>query len=154
MKTNYLRTLISIVIIGSTSCQNQSLSKEEMTKIIKERNDRLTYLYIKGDADSLALMYTSEAKLSLNGYDFANGRNAILQLWREDMVNSNTLEMTTNTLTVDGNADVIYETGKTRLKLTFKDSVFNTTVKYCNIWRRQANGAYLLDVDFSNADKR
>lgn len=143
-----------IIILGLASCQSQSLSKEEMTTIVKERNDRLGYLFMKGDADSLALMYTSEAKLSLNAYDFANGRNSILQLWKEDMLNSKVLEITTNTMTVDGNADVIYETGKTRLKLTFRDSIFNTTVKYCNIWRRQADGAYLLDVDFSNADKK
>jgi ketosteroid isomerase-like protein len=150
-----MKVVIAIVIIiGSTSCQKQSLSKEEMTKIVKERNDRLAYLFIKGDADSLALMYTSEAKLSLNGYDFANGRNSIHQLWKEDMINSKVLEMTTNTLTVNGNLDAIYETGKTQLKLTFKDSIFNTTVKYCNIWRKQANGSYLLDVDFSNADKK
>ncbi len=99
-------------------------------------------------------MYTSEAKLSLNGYDFVNGRNSIHQLWKEDMINSKVLKMTTNTLTVDGNLDAIYETGKTQLKLTFKDSIFNTTVKYCNIWRKQADGFYLLDVDFSNADKK
>ncbi len=150
-----MKTSIAIAfIIGLTSCQKQSLSKEEMTKIVNERNDRLAYLYIKGDADSLALMYTSEAKLSLNGYGFANGRNSIHQLWKEDMINSKVLEMTTNTLTVDGNSDAIYETGKTRLKLTFKDSIFKTTVKYCNIWRKQTNGSYLLDVDFSNADKK
>ena len=84
-----MKILIAIVIIiGSASCQKQSLSKEEMTKIVKERNDRLAYLFIKGDADSLALMYTSEAKLSLNGYDFVNGRNSIHQLWKEDMINS------------------------------------------------------------------
>lgn len=143
-----------IIVIGLVSCQNQTLSKEEMTNIVNERNERLRYLFIKGDPDSLALMYTSEAKLSLNGYDFAKGRTTIHQLWKDDMVNSKVLEMTNQTLTIDGNSDVIYETGKTRLKLTFKDSIFNTTVKYCNIWRRQANGNYLLDVDFSNADKK
>jgi len=143
-----------IIVIGLVSCQTQTLSKEDMTNIVNERNERLRYLFIKGDADSLALMYTSEAKLSLNGYDFAKGRTTIHQLWKDDMVNSKVLEMTNQTLTIDGNSDVIYETGKTRLKLTFKDSVFNTTVKYCNIWRRQANGTYLLDVDFSNADRK
>jgi ketosteroid isomerase-like protein len=150
-----MKILTAIIIItGFTSCQKQSLSIEEMKKIVNERNQRLTYLFIKGNADSLALIYTSEAKLSLNGYDFANGRNSVHQLWKEDMVNSKVLEMTNQTLTIDGNSDVIYETGKTRLKLTFKDSIFNTTVKYCNIWRKQSNGGYLLDVDFSNADKK
>jgi len=147
-------TLAIVILIGLTSCQNQSMSREEMMKIVKERNDRLTDLFIKGDPDSLVLMYTSEAKLSLNGYDFANGRNAIHQLWKDDMINSKVLEMANNTLTVDGNSEVIYETGKTQLKLTFMDSIFNTTVKYCNVWRRQSNGVYLLDVDFSNADKK
>jgi ketosteroid isomerase-like protein len=150
-----MKILTAIIIItGLTSCQKQSLSIEEMKRIVTERNKRLTYLFIKGNADSLALIYTSEAKLSLNGYDFANGRNSIHQLWQEDMVNSKVLEMTNQTLKIDGNSDVIYETGKTRLKLTFKDSIFNTTVKYCNIWRKQDNGEYLLDVDFSNADKK
>ena len=143
-----------LIVVSLLSCQNQSLSKEEMTKIVKAGNDRLTYLFKKGNADSLALMYTSEAKLSLNGYDFSNGRNAIHQLWKEDMVNSKVLEMTTKTLTVDGNKEVIYETGKTSLKLTFKDSVFTTSIKYCNIWRWQPDGSYKLDVDFSNADKK
>ena len=143
-----------LIVVSLLSCQNQSLSKEEMTKIVKAGNDRLTYLFKKGNADSLALMYTSEAKLSLNGYDFSNGRNAIHQLWKEDMVNSKVLEMTTKTLTVDGNKEVIYETGKTLLKLTFKDSVFTTSIKYCNIWRWQPDGSYKLDVDFSNADKK
>ena len=145
---------ILIFALGLLSCQSQSLSQEEMMRTVNLGNDRLTYLFKKGDADSLALMYTSEAKLSLNGYDFSNGRNAIHQLWKEDMVNSKVLEMTTKTLTVDGNKEVIYETGKTLLKLTFKDSVFTTSIKYCNIWRWQPDGSYKLDVDFSNADKK
>jgi ketosteroid isomerase-like protein len=141
--------LVSVVL----ACQQQTLSKDEMKSIVNAGNDRLGYLFKKGDADSLALMYTSEAQLSLNGYDFATGRDAIHQLWKEDMISSKVLEMNTQTLTVEGTKDVIYETGKTFLKLTYKDSTFTTSVKYCNIWRLQADGSYKLAVDFSNSDK-
>lgn len=147
----FLALLFSIVV---SACQNQTLSKDEMTKIVNTGNDRLVYLFKKGDADSLALMYTSEAQLSLNGYDFATGRTAIHQLWKEDMISSKVLEMNAKTLTVEGTKDVIYETGKTFLKLTYKDSTFTTSVKYCNIWRLQADGSYKLAVDFSNSDKQ
>ena len=143
--------LFSMLLLA---CQDQNLSKDEMSGIVKAGNDRLGYLFKKGDADSLALMYTSEAKLSLNGYDFTMGRLAIQQLWKDDMINSQVLEMNTQTITVDGTKELIYETGKTSLKLTYKDSVITTTVKYCNIWRLQSDGSYKLDVDFSNSDKK
>ena len=143
--------LFSMLLLA---CQDQNLSKDEMSGIVKAGNDRLGYLFKKGDADSLALMYTSEAKLSLNGYDFTMGRLAIQQFWKDDMINSHVLEMNTQTITVDGTKELIYETGKTSLKLTYKDSVITTTVKYCNIWRLQSDGSYKLDVDFSNSDKK
>ena len=147
----YFSALIFSIIVSA--CENQPMSKDEMTKIVNAGNDRLIYLFKKGDADSLALMYTSEAQLSLNGFDFATGRNAIHQLWKEDMVSSKVLEMNAKTLTVEGTKEVIYETGKTVLKLTYKDSTFTTSVKYCNVWRLQPDGTYKLAVDFSNSDK-
>lgn len=149
-----MKLFVFLFSLTLLSCQYQKISKDEMSKIVKTGNDRLGYLFKKGDADSLALMYTSEAKLSLNGYDFTQGRLAIQQLWKDDMINSRVLEMNTQTITVDGTKEVIYETGKTSLKLSFKDSVFTTTVKYCNIWCLQKDGTYKLDVDFSNSDKK
>lgn len=142
-----------ILLVIAFSCQNETLSKDEMTNIVNAGNDRLAYLFKKGDADSLALMYTADAQLSLNGYDFATGRAAIHQLWKDDMISSRVLEMTTKTLTVEGTQDMIYETGKAFLKLTYEDSTFTTSVKYCNIWRLQTDGSYKLAVDFSNSDK-
>ena len=147
----YFSALIFSIIVSA--CENQPMSKDEMTKIVNAGNDRLIYLFKKGDADSLALMYTSEAQLSLNGYDFATGRDAVHQLWKEDMISSKVLEMNAKTLTVEGTKEVIYETGKTVLKLTYKDSTFTTSVKYCNVWRLQPDGTYKLAVDFSNSDK-
>ena len=143
-----------VFAITVSACQQQTLSKDEMTKIVNAGNDRLGYLFKKGDADSLALMYTTDAQLSLNGYDFATGKDTIHKLWKEDMSTSKVLEMTTQTLTVEGTKDIIYETGKTILKLSYKDSTFTTSVKYCNIWRQQPDGPYKLAVDFSNSDKK
>jgi hypothetical protein len=46
---------------------------------------------------------------------------------------------------------VIYETGITTTRTQYKDSVYVTTVKFANVWKRQADGTYLLDVDIWNA---
>jgi len=148
------RLFVFLLAILVSACQRQTLSKGEMMKIVNKGNDRLGYLFKNGDADSLALMYTSNAQLSLNGYDFATGRDAIHTLWKEDMSTSKIVEMTTQTITVEGTNEVIYETGKTFLKLTYMDSTITTSVKYCNIWRLQPDGSYKLAVDFSNSDKK
>jgi len=52
---------------------------------------------------------------------------------------------------VDGDINVIYETGKTTTKTLYKDSVYTSKVKFANVWKRQADGSYLLDVDIWNA---
>ena len=129
------------------------MTAETMRAVLKERNDKLGRYFIKADADSLALMYSDSAKLCPNGGDFVIGRAAIREFWGEDMKTTVTHDMRTETLTMGGNKDVLYETGKTHLRMTYLDSTFNLTVKYCNVWRLQPDGSYLLDVDIANRDQ-
>ena len=42
--------------------------------------------------------------------------------------------------------------GNTFSDILYKDSVYQVKVKYINVWRKQPQGDYKLDVDFWNAD--
>ena len=147
--------LIIAFVLTFISCKQkeQALSKAEMLIIADQQNDLLGKCFIEGNVDKLADMYADSAKLSPNGYDFIFGRDSIKAFWAEDFKTSKVLEMKTDVLTIDGNADVIYETGKATSKILYNDSInILAHVKYINVWRKQADGKYKLDIDFWNKD--
>jgi ketosteroid isomerase-like protein len=145
------KALLIILALVAAACQPAKLSKQEMQDIIHSRNEELGSLFKGGDAEKLSMIYSDSAKLCPNGADLYIGRNAIRDFWKQAMEGSKMLEMNTETLTVDGNREVIYETGKTTSKILFKDSVLTFHVKFANVWRRQKDGTYLLDVDIWNS---
>jgi ketosteroid isomerase-like protein len=133
------------------ACREHSLSKTEMRSILHERNEKLGEYFKAGDIEKLVTMYSDSAKLCPNGADIYIGRESIRKFWTAASEGSKLLEMNTETLTVDGNADLIYETGKTTTKTLYQDSVYVSTVKFANVWKKQADGSYLLDVDIWNS---
>jgi ketosteroid isomerase-like protein len=133
------------------ACRERSLSKTEMRTILHERNEKLGEYFKAGDIEKLVTMYSDSAKLCPNGADIYIGRESIRKFWTAASEGSKLLEMNTETLTVDGNADVIYETGKTTTKTLYQDSVYLSTVKFANVWKKQSDGTYLLDVDIWNS---
>ena len=145
------KVLLYLLIVLSVACKPKELSKNEMREILHTQNETLGSLFKAGDAEKLSMMYSDSAKLCPNGADLYIGRNAIRDFWKQAMEGSKLVEMNTQTLTVDGNRDVIYETGKTTSKILIKDSVFTFNVKFANVWRRQKDGTYLLDVDIWNS---
>ncbi len=156
MKTTifFILRLVFFVIVFF-SCQRglEPLSKIEMRTIVESRNLELEECFKLGDAEKLSRIYADSAKLSPNGYCFVVGRDSIKAFWEEDFKSSKIVEMKTDILTVDGTPDVIYETGLSYSSIRLNDSIFHFTVKYINVWKKQPNGIYLLDVDFWNKAK-
>ena len=153
----YYKYIAFIIVFGTMvsfifSCEKEktTVSKLQMKTIVNEQNKLLANCFISGDADKLAEMYTDSAKLSPNGYHFVTGRDSIKAFWHEDFKTSKVLKMETEVLTVDGNDNLIYETGFANSEILYNDSVYHTCVKYINIWCKQPDGQYLLDVDFWN----
>ncbi|HBX84452.1 MAG: hypothetical protein A2W97_14545 [Bacteroidetes bacterium GWE2_40_63] len=156
-ETNYYRTLFFLVGVTTllfVSCKQdlKSISKVEMKMIAEKQNKLLEACFSDGDANKLANIYTDSAKLSPNGSHFVIGRDSIRAFWMEDFKTAKVLKMETNVLMVDGNEDVIYETGITVSEILYNDSVYRPRVKYINVWLKQPDGTYQLDVDFWNKD--
>ncbi len=143
--------IISILFCSCNSNKKQ-LSTEELHRIAKRQNEMLSECFTTANIDQLAEMYTDSAKLSPNGLDFVFGRDNIKAFWANDFSTSQIIEMKTEVLTIDGNKDIIYETGKTDNKILYNDSVYHARIKYINVWKKQEDGSYKLDVDFWNRD--
>lgn len=149
------KLLIIIVAIISLQCSNkETLTQDEMRKIVNENNERLGKYFMLGNPDSLASMYNESAVVAPNGDDFYSGLNEILNMYKTDLQFSKILKMDTETISVNGNKEIIYETGKTYLTISLRDSVYKTHVKFCNIWLLQNDGSYKLDVDIWNQDRK
>lgn len=142
-------------LFSVVACQEQKFSQTEMRQILHERNEKLGEYFKEGDVSKLVTMYSDSAKLCPNGAEKVYiGREQIQKFWTAASEGSKLVEMNTETLTVDGTWDVIYETGITTTKTLYKDSVYESTVKFANVWKRQADGNYLLDVDIWNDVKQ
>jgi ketosteroid isomerase-like protein len=146
--------LTALILICLLSCKHsaESLSKAEMRAIVEKQNEILGNCFTTGDADQLAEIYSDSAKLSPNGSRFITGRDSIKSFWKEDFKTSKVLKMETLVLTINGDENYIYETGKAFSEILYNDSVYHARVKYINVWRKQSDGAYKLDVDFWNKD--
>jgi ketosteroid isomerase-like protein len=146
------KILVAISLLMLLTCREHSLSKAEMMEILNERNEKLGEYFKSGDVDKLVTMYADSAKLCPNrAGEIYIGREAIKKFWAAASEGSKLLEMNTETLSVDGNADLIYETGITTTKTLYQDSVYVSKVKFANVWKKQNDGTYLLDVDIWNA---
>ncbi|HQW11689.1 MAG TPA: hypothetical protein PLP06_06050 [Saprospiraceae bacterium] len=150
-----LTSALFLIVFYSCTDHNTGvkIDKIKLKEIVTKQNNLLERYFKSGDAEQLALIYTDSAKLSPNGTDFILGRDSIKAFWMKDFKSSRLLEMSTDVLTTSGNEDIIYETGKTKTQSLYKDSVYNFTVKYINVWIKQPDGEYKLDVDFWNEDK-
>jgi len=146
--------LIAILTLGSCNYNAPLLSKAQMGAIVEKQNILLAECFMTGNANMLAEMYTDSAKLSPNGYRFIIGNDSIKAFWQDDFKTSKVLKMETQVLTINGNENLIYETGYAVSEILYNDSVYHARVKYINVWQKQLNGNYKLDVDFWNKDEQ
>ena len=134
------------------ACQPSPPSKAHLREIVDEQNKKLEALFKEGDVDKLVTMYCDSAKLCANEEsEIYIGREAIKKFWTAAMEGSKLIEMETETLSVDGTEDLIYETGKVMNKVEYNDSIYTYHSKFVNVWKKQQDGSYKLDIDTWNS---
>ena len=147
----HILILFILVTISIQCTQKKVLTNEEMKNIVDKNNNKLGKYFLMGNPDSITSMYSENAVIAPNGDDFYIGLNQILDMYKADTT-AKILQMRTETMKVEGNREVIYETGKTYLTISLPDTSYDTHIKYCNVWKLQKNGSYKLDVDIWNRD--
>lgn len=150
-KNHTLPTLLLVTLLSA--CSSSGLTESQMKEIVNGKNAILEESFLEQDTTQLKDIYAEDARLSPNGDDFYVGRKAIIKFWAKDFQSSKLVKMSTNTLSVSGDEEVIYETGITSVEYMLNDSLRKSSVKFVNVWRRQPDPSYKLAIDFWNSPK-
>ncbi len=145
-----LKYYAAMLIILASCSPERTTRVEDLQKIVQAYNTKLEHAFLEQDLGALNNLYATNARLSPDGDRFYVGIDEILEYWRHDFSVSRVTQMSTQTLSVAGNADVIYETGITHVTSIYAGSASVNSVKYINVWTRQADESYKLTIDFWN----
>jgi uncharacterized protein (TIGR02246 family) len=107
-----------------------------------------------GDAAGLAAMYLPNASLMPPNAATVQGREAIQKFWGA-FVDANRVDIALKAEEVEGHGDLAYSRGRYTLDLTPKakgPAAAHDEGKFLTIFRRQADGTWLLAVDMYSSD--
>jgi ketosteroid isomerase-like protein len=148
------RILLTVLaVLGTTILYSGAVgstpSIEEMRAMVEANGKVFSEGVRNHDFERIAALYTENAKYGKDDEDFVLGRAAIRQDWKQFVSSGEFTDLILETMTIQGNHSIIYETGRGRT--TFRDEKKPPyKFKYVNVWVRQADGSYKLDVDFYN----
>ena len=123
----------------------------EARAAIEAANTKFSEAFARGDAKTLAAMYTPDAIAFPPDSEMIRGNEAIGNFWkttRDNGVQSATL----TTVDVGRSGDVAYEVGKVSLTIqpVGKEPTMSAA-KYVVVWKRQSDGSWKLHRDIWNS---
>ena len=103
----------------------------------------------RGDADSIAALYTDDAELFVPGVPVIQGKSAIREAWR-GIVGSGGNSVRIDIREVQESRDIAFDSG--HFTATAADGTVLNTGKWIVIWKRNASGAWRIHRDFMHWD--
>jgi ketosteroid isomerase-like protein len=146
-----LSIILSLFACNATSEKTNTpapFSPESVKAKITSGTQHISSGVEKKDTALIASVYTANARLSPDNETFVVGKTAIAAWYQEKFTILKGIEFIT--ISIDGTADVIYETGVASVKINYKDSTWLEQVKYTNVWRLQADSSYKIVIDMWN----
>jgi ketosteroid isomerase-like protein len=145
--------LLIIAVLLLFSCNpnpsdNLKISKDEMLRIVKERDSQFSLGIRKRDSALLTNIYSDSAQYVTPNRPILSGKIEIGKDWGGFLrLKEKPIDLILNVKDVRGNREIIYETGKGYTLLA--DST-KWTFNYVNVWRLQKDGSYKLEIDTYN----
>lgn len=153
----FTRTLLGVVLtlVLSTSAYAQYGKKDDggdVRKAIEAANAKFSAAFAKGDAKTIAEMYARDAVVFPPDTEMVRGTAAIAAFWAATM-QSGVKGAALTTVDVGVSGDLAYETGKVVLTIQPEGAAEATTAtaKYVVVWKKQADGAWKLQLDIWNS---
>jgi uncharacterized protein (TIGR02246 family) len=140
--------VVFLCAIALLAVPDPGAAAEAARAAIDAANGQFVALFTKGDAASLAALYTQDAQVLPPNSDVVSGRPAIQKFWQGVMDSGvKGAKLTTAELTPSGNA--AYEVG--RYELSGADGKTLDRGKYVVIWKRDG-GQWKLHRDIWNTN--
>jgi len=122
------------------------------TSDIRAVDDAYEKAVANQDVGAVLELYTSDARLLAPGAPLAQGRDAI-RLIMQGFVDAGAQSLELNTVELDDHGDVVIEVGAYKLGIAPPDGEPITDVgKYLQVFKRQADGTFLIAFDAFNSD--
>ncbi|HPH45618.1 MAG TPA: hypothetical protein PLJ60_01485 [Chryseolinea sp.] len=146
MKTNIV--VLGVLVFTLSQCQQASktdLTKSEMIKIVKALDNQFSVGVQKKDSVFLTNIYSDSAQYVQPNRTILFGKAEIEKDWSGFLkLKEEPIDLVLNIHHVDGNREIIYETGDGYTLLA--DST-RWNFNYVNVWRLQKDGVYKLEID-------
>ena len=119
---------------------------------VGEANRRFMEAFERGDAASVAALYTEDAVALPPDGPMVSGRAMIEDFWR-GLMSAGARSANLETLRLAGSGDVLHEVGRATITIRPEGGETNTlTVKYVVVWERDPAGHLALAVDMWNGE--
>lgn len=154
---NARRALFAVftLALASTACQPPvqeavGLTEEDVAAI-KEAAESYRAAVMAGDMETWAAFYTEDAVIMPAGQAAVSGRDAI-RAWGEAF--PTIIEWTPSIVEVDGRGDLAYVRASFSMTTAVEGVAepVQESGKYLEVWRKQADGSWLIAVDIYNSD--
>jgi uncharacterized protein (TIGR02246 family) len=118
-------------------------------EVVAKEYEVMAAAFERGDADSIADMYTDDAEMFVPGVPVMVGKTAIHETWRSIVGNGGN-RVAIDVREVQESGDLAYDTG--RFAATAPDGSLLNTGKWIVIWKRESSGAWKVHRDFMHWD--
>ena len=119
---------------------------------VDEANRRFMEAMERGDAASVAALYTEDAVVLPPDGPMVSGRSAIEEFWR-GLMGAGARGVNLETLRLAGSGDMLHEVGRATITIQPEAGEMNNlVVKYVVVWEREPGGDLALAVDIWNGE--
>lgn len=151
------RTLFGVLILAlATFVYAAAYAKgddvHEVRKAIEAANAKFSEAFARGDAKTIGEMYAADAIVLPPDSEMIRGNAAIAEFWAAT-IKSGVKSAVLTTVDVGVSDDLAYEAGKVVLTIQPEGAAEATTAtaKYVVVWKKQADGAWKLQLDIWNS---
>ena len=147
MKT-YTLALAALIFVLFTQCQQTpkpELTKSEMLSIVKSLEEQFSIGVQRKDSAMLTNIYSDSARYVQPNREILVGKAEIGKDWGGFLkLKENPIDLVFDIQHVDGNREIIYETG---IGYTLLADSTKWRFNYVNVWRLQKDDSYKLEID-------
>jgi ketosteroid isomerase-like protein len=151
---SFLALFVLFVIYGTFACQKKAgIDLTSARKALEEANQKFMDASIRGDAATVAALYTDNTLLLPPNSPMIQGKKATEEYWRETWAQLKIADFKMTILDLYGKGDLVCEVGSYTLKFRVQGKDAVDEGKYLVVWRQMADKTWKKHIDIWNSDR-
>ncbi len=146
----YLAFAMLVGLFGPPAEAGERFDPAKLLPVITRLNEHFGEGFRAGQLELITDLYADDARLLEPDADARSGKAVLRDYWQGALSIITDMELTTETL--EGTAEVLYETGTgfVMIRVAPDTPPDRQEFKYVNVWRRGSDGKYRIVIDIWN----